>query len=86
MGFVLSQTLLAVVVVPGQAGATRRGGAGGSNPDRARGRIKPGSGKRAGKIRNGGCAAPKKEKSARTANKTAVATVLAEIDLNPAPI
>ena len=46
--------------------AARRGG--GSNPDRARGRVKPGSGNRAGKIRNGGCAAPKKEGTSGTAN------------------
>ena len=60
-----------------RAGAARHRGAGGSNLDRAHGWVKPGSGN------------PKREMrraKKRGANKTAVATVLAEIDLNPAPI
>ena len=55
-------------------------GRGGSNPDQAHGRVQPGSGERAGQIQNGRCAAPKKRPGA---NKTAVATVLADIDLTP---
>ena len=68
-----------------RAGAARRRGAGGPNPDRARGRVKPGSGNRADQIRNGRCAAAKKKRGDKKRAR-AIAAVLAEIDLNPAPI